>query len=76
MISAPVVNEGVTEIAPEMDPIAKNFVSIEERCFTAALVCLEGHYTDSPPMGPKTHAKVIGMISKSLEKTHASKDVR
>lgn len=56
--------------------VSNTFVSIEERCFTAALVCLEGHYTESPPMGPKTHAKVIGMVSKSLEKTHASKDIR
>lgn len=76
MVPTPVANGVSHEITPKMDPVAANFVSIEERCFTAALVCLEGHYTDSPPMGPKTHAKVIGMISKSLEKTHASKDVR
>lgn len=53
-----------------------NSDSIEERCFAAALICLEGHYTDSPPMGPKTNAKVVSMISRTLEKTHASKDVR
>lgn len=76
MVPAPVAEADSLEIASKMDSVAKDFVSIEERCFTAALVCLEGHYTDSPPMGPKTHAKVIGMISKSLEKTHASKDVR
>lgn len=50
--------------------------SIEERCFSAALICLEGHYTDSPPMGPLTSAKVTTMISRTLEKTHTSKEVR
>lgn len=55
---------------------AQDYVTIEERYFTGALICLEGHYTDNPPMGPKTHATVIRMISTALEKTHASKDVR
>lgn len=50
--------------------------SIEERSFMAALMCLEGHYTDHPPMGPKTNAKVVSMVSKTLEKTHGSKEVR
>lgn len=50
--------------------------SIEERCFSAALICLEGHYTESPPMGPLTSAKVTTMISRTLEKTHTSKEVR
>ncbi|KAM0281664.1 hypothetical protein ACHAQH_003395 [Verticillium albo-atrum] len=50
--------------------------SIEERCFSAALICLEGHYTSSPPMGPMTAAKVSGMIAKTLEKTHTFKHVR
>lgn len=54
----------------------KSHESIEERCFAAALICLEGHYNDSPLMGPQTNAKVVSMISKTLEKTHASKDVR
>lgn len=76
MAPAAVSNGGSNEAVAKMSSASKDFVSIEERFFTAALVCLEGHYTDSPPMGPKTHAKVIGMISKSLEKTHASKDVR
>lgn len=76
MASAAVANGGIDDTVVNMSSVSKDFISIEERCFTAALVCLEGHYTDSPPMGPKTHAKVIGMISKSLEKTHASKDVR
>lgn len=75
-MAAVVSNGGSSESATRMASVSKSFISIEERCFTAALVCLEGHYTDSPPMGPKTHAKVIGMVSKSLEKTHASKDVR
>ncbi|KAL9945462.1 hypothetical protein ACHAQF_005233 [Verticillium nonalfalfae] len=50
--------------------------SIEERCFSAALICLEGHYTSSPPMGPMTANKVSGMIAKTLEKTHTFKHVR
>lgn len=50
--------------------------SIEERCFAAALICLEAHYDNSPPMGPQTNAKVVSMVSRTLEKTHASKEVR
>lgn len=50
--------------------------TIEERCFSAALICLEGHYTGSPPMGPLTSAKVTSMISRTLEKTHTFKEVR
>ena len=50
--------------------------SIEERCFAAALICLEAHYDSSPPMGPQTNAKVVAMVSRTLEKTHASKEVR
>lgn len=50
--------------------------SIEERFFAGALIMLEGHYNDNPLMGPSTNAKVVSMISKTLEKTHASKDVR
>ncbi|KAI1498799.1 hypothetical protein F5X99DRAFT_311429 [Biscogniauxia marginata] len=50
--------------------------SIEERTFAAALICLEGHYTQSPVMGPQSISKVISIISKTLEKTHTLKDVR
>ncbi|KAH8204318.1 hypothetical protein TruAng_001481 [Truncatella angustata] len=50
--------------------------SIEERSFGAGLICLEGHYTQSPVMGPLSIAKVMGIISKTLEKTHTFKDVR
>lgn len=50
--------------------------TIEERCFSAALVCLEGHYTQSPPMGPQTAARVGSMVSKTLEKTHALRKAR
>jgi palmitoyltransferase len=50
--------------------------TIEERCFAAALVCLEGHYTQSPPMGPQTAAKVSSMITKTLEKTHTIRKAR
>ena len=50
--------------------------TIEERCFSAALICLEGHFTQSPPMGPQTTARVNSMISKTLEKTHTLRKVR
>ncbi|ORY61348.1 uncharacterized protein BCR38DRAFT_459253 [Pseudomassariella vexata] len=50
--------------------------SIEERNFAAGLMCLEGHYTQSPVMGPLSMAKVMSVISKTLEKTHTFKDVR
>lgn len=77
MASAALRGDGSIQNAAAMEVLTtQNFISIEERCFTAALICLEGHYTDNPPMAPLTHAKVIHMISASLEKTHASKDVR
>jgi len=63
------------EVADVKEPLAHN-ESIEERCYSAALICLEGHYTESPPMGPLTHAKVTSMIARTLEKTHTSKEVR
>ncbi|RCI16687.1 hypothetical protein L249_2686 [Ophiocordyceps polyrhachis-furcata BCC 54312] len=50
--------------------------TIEERCFSAALICLEGHYTHSPPMGSLTAARVSSMISKTLEKTHTLRSAR
>ena len=50
--------------------------TIEERCFSASLSCLEGHYTQAPPMGPKTTAKVNSMIAKTLEKTHTCRKSR
>ncbi|KAI1770390.1 hypothetical protein F4818DRAFT_450459 [Hypoxylon cercidicola] len=50
--------------------------SIEERIFCAALICLEGHYNQSPAMGPQSIGKATGIVSKTLEKTHTFKDVR
>lgn len=50
--------------------------SIEERSFGAGLICLEGHYTQSPVMGPLSIARVMTIVSKTLEKTHTFKDVR
>lgn len=50
--------------------------TIEERCFSAALICLEGHYNNSPPMGPHTAARVNSLISKTLEKTHTLRAAR
>jgi hypothetical protein len=50
--------------------------SIEERIFSAALICLEGHYNQAPVMGQQSMAKVTSIVSKTLEKTHTLKDVR
>lgn len=50
--------------------------TIEERCFSAALICLEGHFTQSPPMGPQTATKVASLVSKTLEKTHTCRKAR
>lgn len=50
--------------------------TIEERCFSAALICLEGHFTQSPPMGPQTAAHVSSIITKTLEKTHTLRAAR
>lgn len=50
--------------------------TIEERCFSAALVCLEGHYTHAPPMGPQTAARVSSIISRTLERTHTLRKTR
>lgn len=64
------------QLEPAPNSNTRSNESIEERCFAAALICLEGHYTDSPAMGPQTNAKVVSMVSRTLEKTHASKEVR
>ncbi|KXJ96715.1 hypothetical protein Micbo1qcDRAFT_2502 [Microdochium bolleyi] len=50
--------------------------SIEERIFSAALMCLEAHYLQSPVMGAQPMIKVLTIITKTLEKTHTLKDVR
>ncbi|KAK0382769.1 hypothetical protein NLU13_9865 [Sarocladium strictum] len=50
--------------------------SIEERVLSAALICIAGHFTQSPPMGPLTAARVSSMISKTLEKTHTFRKAR
>jgi len=50
---------------------------VEEVSFTAALICLEGHYNNLPPMpGPLTQAKVTKMVQKTLEKSQALANVR
>ncbi|KAF9876226.1 hypothetical protein CkaCkLH20_06169 [Colletotrichum karsti] len=64
----------LTEVNLSQDDSSSN-ETIEERCFSAALIMLEGHYT-VPPMGPQTAAKVSSMIAKTLEKTHTFKHVR
>lgn len=65
----------ITELVSE-NGIEGSDETIEERVFSAALICLEGHFTQSPPMGPKTAARVTSMVSKTLEKTHTLRRVR
>jgi len=56
-------------------PSAKE--TIEEACFSAALICLEGQFSDQAPTpGPLTLAKVQSMIARTLDKTHSLKEVR
>ncbi|KAG9254687.1 uncharacterized protein F5Z01DRAFT_673834 [Emericellopsis atlantica] len=50
--------------------------TIEERCFHAALICLEGHYVQAPAMGPQTTARVNSLVGKALEKTHTCRKSR
>ncbi|KAJ2905634.1 copper transport 86 [Zalerion maritima] len=50
--------------------------AIEEVCFESALLCLEGHFTNSPPMGPLTGGKVVKVVNKTLDRTHQYKDIR
>ncbi|KAL5611775.1 hypothetical protein BROUX41_000650 [Berkeleyomyces rouxiae] len=46
--------------------------TIEERCFLAALSCIEGHFLDLPSMGPLTSARVVSIVNNTLEKTHSN----
>jgi len=72
---APVATGSVPPVDRISAPSSKQ--SIEEVCFSAALVCLEGHYNSSPPMpGPLTQAKVTKMVQKTLEKSQTLKPVR
>ncbi|KAI6784516.1 uncharacterized protein J7T54_006561 [Emericellopsis cladophorae] len=50
--------------------------TIEERCFHAALICLEGHYVQAPAMGLQTTARVNSLVGKALEKTHTCRKSR
>ncbi|OTA56318.1 hypothetical protein K449DRAFT_387696 [Hypoxylon sp. EC38] len=63
------------QVDPDSAKMWKND-SIEERIFSAALICLEGHYNQSPVLGPQSIAKATSIVSKTLEKTHTFKDVR
>jgi hypothetical protein len=63
------------EAQPAGSPADSN-ETIEERCFSAALICLDGHFKQSPPMGPLTTAKVNSLIAKTLEKTHTCRKSR
>lgn len=73
MASSPA--RSTNQVDPDAAKMWKNDC-IEERIFAAALICLEGHYNQSPAMGPQSIAKVTGIVSKTLEKTHTFKDVR
>ena len=69
------VNMASGETQPAGSPADSN-ETIEERCFSAALICLDGHFRQSPPMGPLTTAKVNSLIAKTLEKTHTCRKSR
>ncbi|EGR45221.1 uncharacterized protein TRIREDRAFT_81616 [Trichoderma reesei QM6a] len=71
-----VLGQDVAAPRPQENGGGDSGETIEERCFSAALICLEGHFTQSPPMGPQTTARVNSMISKTLEKTHTLRKVR
>ncbi|KJR80905.1 uncharacterized protein SPSK_05562 [Sporothrix schenckii 1099-18] len=72
---APIATGNVPPVDRISAPSSKQ--SIEEVCFTAALICLDGHFSDLPSIpGSQTQAKVAGMVARTLEKTHGRKDVR
>lgn len=50
--------------------------SIEEVCFTAALICIEGHQTTTMMPGPLTKKKVSSIVARTLEKTQSFQEVR
>ncbi len=51
--------------------------TIEEVTFLAALICLDGHYTASPPLpGNETRARLAKILGGILEKTRNSLEVR
>ncbi|KAL2890039.1 Copper transport protein 86 [Ceratocystis lukuohia] len=55
-----------------MDTRESDDETIEERCFLAALSCIEGHFLDLPSMGPLTLARVASIVNTTLEKTHGN----
>ena len=72
---APIATGNVPPVDRISAPSSKQ--SIEEVCFTAALICLDGHFSGLPSIpGAQTQAKVAGMVARTLEKTHGRKDVR
>ncbi|KAI1406823.1 hypothetical protein F5Y13DRAFT_176287 [Hypoxylon sp. FL1857] len=73
MASSP--SRSANQVDPDSAKMWKND-SIEERIFSAALICLEGHYNQSPVLGLQSLTKVTSIVSKTLEKTHTFKDVR
>ncbi|KAK4643615.1 hypothetical protein QC761_406650 [Podospora bellae-mahoneyi] len=65
----------------ELEPLPRNSngrrpLSIEEVCFTSAMTCFEGLLKLDPAIGTRTMFYVTKFISRTLEKTHALKDVR
>lgn len=75
-VPRPQESDPLSQVSPEVQDDESSSETIEERCFSAALVCLEGHFTQSPPMGPLTSVKVASMVSKTLEKTHTCRKSR
>ncbi|KAK0739145.1 hypothetical protein B0T21DRAFT_382256 [Apiosordaria backusii] len=65
----------------DLEPLPRNSngrrpLSIEEVCFTSAMTCFEGLLKLDPAIGSRTMFYVLKFIARTLEKTHALKDVR
>ncbi|CAK7222953.1 hypothetical protein SCUCBS95973_005010 [Sporothrix curviconia] len=72
---APIATGNVPPVDRISAPSSKQ--SIEEVCFSAGLICLDGHFHDEPAIpGPLTQDRVAGIVARTLEKTHSRKDVR
>jgi hypothetical protein len=53
-----------------------NMQSIEERNFNAALAMVESHFTRRPPLGPKTFAKTLETVRRTMDKTLNKSEIR
>jgi hypothetical protein len=53
-----------------------NTQTIEERAFQVALIMIEGHFTQEPPIGRKTAVKAMETIKRTMDKTLNMSSVR